>query len=159
MKLFLLLPLLMFATPVSAAWEADSNTSKKSWFYAAFGRDDARTVELQVYCDFKFPGELTLLLFTGEDFDPRGEDAGDLDVTASVDGTKFGPLKGYNDDIGGERTIVVESSNEGGVLDVLNAMRGAKNPVQISYKQTRHSFSVEGIEESVGSVIDGCQRK
>lgn len=156
MKRLLLLPILLFAAPAQGAWESDSNTSKKSWFYAAYEHDRDGGVELQVYCDFKKPGDVMLLVFTGEDFDPRGEDAGDVDVSGTVDGTRFGPLRGYNDSNGGERAVIVESADDHSVVDFIRAMRGAQRPVEISYKRTRHEFSPVDIEHAVGTLIDGC---
>lgn len=156
MKRLLLLPILLFATPALGAWESDSNTSKKSWFYAAYEHDRDGGVELQVYCDFKKPGDVMLLVFTGEDFDPRGEDAGDVEVSATVDGRRFGPLRGYNDSNGGERAVIVDSAEDVSVVDFVRAMRGAQRPVEISYKRTKLEFSTVGIDHAVGTLIDGC---
>ena len=156
MKPLFLLPVLLLMSPTYAAWEVDGNTSKKSWFYAAYQDDKNGTVELQFYCDYKYPGDVSLLVFTGEDFDPRGANAGAVDVYASIDGTDFDPLQGYNDSIDGERIVVVDSSEDDALFGVVRAVRSASQPIVVHYAGGSHRFGAEGAERAVGTLVDGC---
>lgn len=149
----------LVATTSVAAWEIDSSDTKKSWSYAAFQSDKAGGVELQFYCDDSFPDDIQMLVFTNLDATPDDQDYPSVAVDMLIDGQSFADLSGYYDDVDGERTIVVDTTEEDRVRDILDVARAARQPLQVRYENRSHRFAVDSIDDTLGAFIDGCHRR
>ena len=152
-----LLATLVAATP-AAAWDLSSSDTKKSWSYAAFQQDKAGAAELQFYCDDSDPEDIQMLVFTDLDAQDGDADFPSVSVDAIVDSVTFADLAGYYDEVDGERTVVIDTSEEQRILEVIDAARQARAPLQIAYDGRSHRFGVDGISEVLSGFSEGCRR-
>lgn len=152
-----LLPLLV-ATPAMAAWELKTEGTKKTWSYAAFDGDKSGSLELQFFCDYQYPGEVQLLVFTNEDWTKDTDEQTPVEITVNVDGKTFDPLAGFDDEVDDERVVYADTLDDEALYDVIEAAKAATRSVEVTYEDVTHRFGVANLGTALGELLEGCNR-
>lgn len=154
-RLAFLLPLLV-ATPALADWDITTESTKKTWSYAAFDSDKTGSIELQFYCDHEYPGEVQLLVFTGDDWTGGPDEQNPVDMTVNVDGKEFAGLAGHDDEVNAERVVYADTLDDKALFDVIEAAKVAERSIVVSYEQATHRFPVVNLQPVLAEFMTGC---
>lgn len=152
-----LLPLLV-ATPAMAAWELKTEGTKKTWSYAAYDGDKSGSLELQFFCDYQYPGEVQLLVFTNVDWTKDTDEQTPVEIIVNVDGQAFDPLAGFDDEVDDERVVYADTLDDEALHDVIEAARSATRSIEVTYEDVTHRFGVSNLGSALGELLEGCNR-
>lgn len=158
MKRFAILLPLLVATPAMADWDLTAKSTKKTWSYAAFDSDKSGSLELQFYCDYKYPGEIQLLVFTGDDWTGTPDEQKPVEINVTIDGKVFPVLSGYDDEVDAERVVYADTLDDKALFDVIEAAKVAKRTIVVSYEEVTHRFPVVNLEPVLTDLMAGCDR-
>jgi hypothetical protein len=156
-RLAFLLPLLI-TTPAMADWDITRESTKKTWSVAAFDSDKSGSLELQFYCDYQYPGEVQMLVFTGDDWTGGPDEQNPVEISVTIDGKAFDPLNGYDDEVDEERVVYGDTLDDKALFDVIEAAKVAKQSIVVKYEAVTHRFPVVNLEPTLTELLSDCNR-
>ncbi|MBE7731806.1 hypothetical protein [Devosia faecipullorum] len=148
--------LLLFAAPAQAEWFFVDVSDDEVIAYLVGTADTTGAFELQFYCDDWFVGNVELILYTAETFEPTTSYAEDGVLGVIIDGEPKAEVTAFFDSYEGEVLINTSSFEVDNLGDVVLAIAEARETIGLTYFDRSYVFPAENARSSIEQLAQNC---